>query len=146
MISPDIGEGDLFGGSVSISDKNIVVGDENFPAGAATGAAYVFIVALLPVGIDVGASEIPTGFSLDQNYPNPFNPGSTIKFSLPRTGFVTLKVYNLLGEEVATLVAENLSVGKYQIEWDASGLSSGVYYYRLQSDQFVETKKLTLLK
>ena len=146
LTSPDIGEGDLFGGSVSITDEHIVVGDKNFPAGAATGAAYVFIVSLLPLGIDVGASEIPTGFFLDQNYPNPFNPGTTIKFSLPHTSFVTLKIYSLLGEEVATLVAENLLAGKYQIEWDASGFSSGVYYYRMQSDKFVEAKKFTLLK
>jgi len=91
---------------------------------------------------------------LSQSYPNPFNPSTTIEFSLPQTGFVTLKVYNILGEVVATLVNEELNVGTYTTQWNASGVASGVYLYRLQagnpsagSDQsFVETKKMVLLR
>jgi len=85
-------------------------------------------------------------FSLEQNYPNPFNPTTTIQFSLPHTSFVTLKVFNILGEEVSTLVAERLAGGKYNVEWNGNGFVSGVYYYRLKTEQFVETKKLILLK
>ncbi|MGI0009983.1 MAG: T9SS type A sorting domain-containing protein, partial [Nitrosopumilaceae archaeon] len=70
--------------------------------------------------------KTPTSFSLEQNYPNPFNPGTTIQFSLPRSGYVTLKVYNTLGAEVATLVAENLSAGRHAVEWNANGLAGGV--------------------
>ena len=83
---------------------------------------------------------------LSQNYPNPFNPNTTIKFTLPEPGFVTLKVYNLLGEEVITLVSEELNSGHYKYIWNASGLSSGIYFYRLQAGNFVNTKKTLLLK
>ena len=88
-----------------------------------------------------------TGFVLQQNYPNPFNPNTTIEFSLPNTEFVTLKIYNILGEEVATLVSEKFTAGKYKYEWDASRLASGVYLYRLEAgNNFIKTKKLILLK
>ena len=81
-----------------------------------------------------------------QNYPNPFNPSTAVQFSLPRSGYVTLKVYNTLGEEVATLVAENLAAGKHQVEWNAKDFKSTIYFYRLQMGALVETKKLLLLK
>jgi hypothetical protein len=88
-------------------------------------------------------------FSLGQNYLNLFNPSTTIEFSLPHSGYVTLKVYSILGEGVATFVPQNLSAGTHRIEWTASGISSGVYSYRLsasngagQANAFVETKKL----
>ena len=85
-------------------------------------------------------------FILYQNYPNPFNPTTTIKFDLPKTSQVTLKVFNTLGEEVATLVSERLSAGSYSCEWDASNLASGIYPYRLQAGDYVETKKMIILK
>ncbi len=90
--------------------------------------------------------EIPTGFQLSQNYPNPFNPTTTIEFALPHSGFVTLKIYNILGEEVATLVSEKLTAGKYKYEWDAGGLASGVYLYRIQAGDYVEAMKMLLLR
>lgn len=90
--------------------------------------------------------QMPETYSLYQNHPNPFNPLTTIKFTLPRSGFVTLKVYNLLGHTVETLVSEVLSPGEYEVDWNASGLASGIYLYRLQSEEFDQTKKLTLLK
>lgn len=89
-------------------------------------------------------------FQLYQNYPNPFNPSTTISYSLPKSGFVQLKIYDVLGEEVAILVNEEKQIGKYKVEFNASsaqgGLSSGVYFYRLQSGSFTETKKLILLR
>ncbi len=89
---------------------------------------------------------IPTAFSLEQNYPNPFNPNTTIEFSLPQAGNVTLRVFDLLGKEVATLVSESLGAGRFKAQWNANGMTSGVYFYRLQADAFLETKKLMLLK
>ena len=90
--------------------------------------------------------QTPSAFNLNQNYPNPFNSSTTIQFSLPHTSFVTLKVYNILGEEVSTLVTEELAGGKCNVEWNAGGLVSGVYYYRLQAGQLVEIRKFILLK
>ncbi len=91
-------------------------------------------------------SAIPTHFALEQNYPNPFNPLTTLGFALPRSAFVTLKVFNTIGEEVATLIAEQLPAGRHQVQWNANGFVSGVYFYRLQTGDFVETKKLILLR
>jgi len=89
---------------------------------------------------------IPVAFSLFQNYPNPFNPTTRISFSLPSRTFVSLKVYDVLGREVATVVSEELPAGSYTRQWDAKGSASGVYFYRLQAGSFVETKKMLLLK
>ena len=106
----------------------------------------------------------PKEYSLSQNYPNPFNPTTTIKYSIPKTtsplpgggrgGLVTLKVYNILGREVATLVNEEKPAGNYEVNFDASKLSSGVYFYQLQASDletisgqgFVETKKMILIR
>lgn len=89
---------------------------------------------------------VPEIFSLAQNYPNPFNPATNIGFRIADFGFVSLKVYDLLGREVATLVNEEKPAGSYEVTFDASQLSSGVYLYRLNSGSFIETKKMTILK
>ncbi|MHB1688059.1 MAG: T9SS type A sorting domain-containing protein [Ignavibacteriaceae bacterium] len=83
---------------------------------------------------------------MEQNYPNPFNPATTISYSIPVRNFVTLKVYDLFGKEVATLVNEEKNAGNYKIEFNGNKLSSGVYFYRIQTGNFAETKKLILLK
>ena len=85
-------------------------------------------------------------FELYQNYPNPFNPATTIKYQIPELSFVTLKVYDVLGNEIATLVNEEKSTGNYEVEFDGTGLSSGNYFYQLKADNFVETKRMVLLK
>jgi len=85
-------------------------------------------------------------FKLMQNYPNPFNPTTTIEFDLQKSSEVTLKLYNILGEEVVTLVSDRLSSGSYSYEWDASPLASGVYLYRLQAGDYVETRKMVLMR
>ncbi len=89
---------------------------------------------------------IPNQITLSQNYPNPFNPGTTIKFSLPFSGYATLKIYNTLGEEVAVLINKELTTGTYEAEWNASGLPSGIYFYQLKTEGFIETKKMIFLK
>jgi hypothetical protein len=93
-----------------------------------------------------GATVVPSGYALSQNYPNPFNPSTTIEFSVPHSSYVTLKVFSLLGEEVATLASQNLAVGSYRVDWNARGVASGVYLYRLVAGSFVDTKKLLLIK
>ena len=85
-------------------------------------------------------------YTLDQNYPNPFNPSTTISYSIPQSGYVKLAVYNQIGEEVAQLVNENKEAGKYQVTFDASGLTSGVYFYKLTSGSFSDLKKMILVK
>jgi hypothetical protein len=82
----------------------------------------------------------------EQNYPNPFNPSTTISWQLPVDAFVSLKVYDVLGNEVASLVNEEKPAGIYEVEFDASTLSSGTYFYRLEAGSFVQTRKMILLK
>ena len=89
---------------------------------------------------------LPATVLLEQNYPNPFNPSTTIEFDLPKTSEVSLKVLNILGEEVTTLVSDRLSAGSYSYEWDASKLASGIYLYRLQAGEYVETRKMVLMR
>jgi len=89
---------------------------------------------------------VPEGFILKQNYPNPFNPSTTIKFSIPESGNTVIKVYNLLGSEVATLLNELMQPGTYAINFDASGLSSGTYFYSMTSGKFHEVRKMIILK
>jgi len=90
--------------------------------------------------------EIPTEYALEQNYPNPFNPSTTIRFSVPAQDFVTMKIYNTLGEEVATLVSAETVPGTYQTTFDASRLASGMYIYRLHTNSFFQTHKMMLVK
>ena len=96
---------------------------------------------------------MPDKFSLYQNYPNPFNPTTKIKFALPKSSFTTIKIYNTLGSEVATLVNEQLQPGTYEVEFDGSKFASGVYYYKLivrqagsSTGDYTETKKMVLVK
>ena len=79
-------------------------------------------------------------------YPNPFNPTTNIEFTIPKSEFVTLKIYNLLGQEVATLVSENLKAGSYKYQWDVSNLASGVYIYKIQAGNYQQTRKMIYLK
>ncbi len=90
--------------------------------------------------------EIPVEFKLEQNYPNPFNPTTTIKFSVKQREQVILKVYDIIGNEVSTLINQQMDAGNYSLELDASDLASGVYIYRIKAGSFISTKKMMLLK
>ena len=90
--------------------------------------------------------ELPTKFLLSQNYPNPFNPSTKIKYSVPQVSQVQIKVFDVLGNEIETLVNEEKPVGTYEITWYAEGLPSGVYFYQIKAGSFVETKKMVLMK
>jgi predicted GH43/DUF377 family glycosyl hydrolase len=96
--------------------------------------------------IESNFSNIPISFALYQNYPNPFNPTTNIEFSIPKTEFVTLKIYNILGEEVSTLVSEKLTQGNYEYTWNAFDFASGVYFYRLKAGKYVQARKMALLR
>jgi hypothetical protein len=85
-------------------------------------------------------------FSLSQNYPNPFNPTTSLQYTIGSRQFVTLKVYDLLGREIATLVNEEKPAGEYEVEFDGSALTSGIYFYQLKAGEFTETRKMILLK
>jgi len=99
-----------------------------------------------PIGIHASSGNLPAKFSLYQNYPNPFNPISKIKYQIAKLSFVTLKVYDVLGREVATLVNEKRSPGTYEATFDGSNLATGVYFYKLTAGSFISVKKLVLLK
>jgi hypothetical protein len=90
--------------------------------------------------------RLPENFSLNQNYPNPFNPTTTIAFHLPSLSFVTLKVFNTAGQEIASLVDRQLPAGDHRTEWNASGVPSGIYFYRIQAGAYSETKKLVVMR
>jgi streptogramin lyase len=127
-----------------IEIKNIANGYELWISCASRG------VAVLKVETSVTSQEeivnTPTDFVLYQNYPNPFNPSTTISFSIPSSAFTSLKVYDILGNEVAALVEEEKSAGNYEVSFDASFLSSGTYFYRLSAGSFTEVKKMILIK
>ncbi|HMQ79918.1 MAG TPA: YCF48-related protein [Ignavibacteria bacterium] len=98
------------------------------------------------IGIEPISGNVPDKYSLSQNYPNPFNPSTNIKLQIARSGFVKLTVYDVSGKESAVLVNENLAAGEYEVDFNASKLTSGVYFYRLESKDFTEVKKMVLVK
>ncbi len=117
--------------------------------GTLDGAIFKFTDNVIPIGIQPISNEIPKTFSLSQNYPNPFNPSTKIKFDVPARRWISnikLIIYDILGNEVATLVNQQIKAGSYEVVWDASNYSSGIYFYTLQADNFKQTKKLVLLK
>lgn len=121
-----------------------------YPFGVQAQDAYVinFGVNISPLTSvePLNGSLVPEEYKLEQNYPNPFNPVTRINFSIPKSGWVTLKITNLLGQKVATLVNEAKNIGTYSIDFDASNLPGGIYYYSLFAGDLKETKKMILIK
>jgi hypothetical protein len=116
----------------------------NPPGSTAPPTRFMFTVGFL--NIDPISAEIPKLFKLYNNYPNPFNPSTKLRFDIPKAGFTKLVVYDLLGRQSAVVLAQELKAGKYEIAFDGSALSSGVYFYKLVSGNFVDTKKMLLVK
>ncbi|MEO8665511.1 MAG: T9SS type A sorting domain-containing protein [Ignavibacteria bacterium] len=116
------------------------------PQGWAVGAGGVIGKMVNTTGISNVGTEVPNDYLLKQNFPNPFNPTTNINFSIPKSGFVTLKIYDVVGKEVATLVNEVKGAGSYIVGFNASSLPSGAYFYRIESNSFVDTKKMLLIK
>jgi hypothetical protein len=128
-----------------------VVGNEVYVGGSFTWAGGVSANRVArwiggATNVEPISIDMPSTYLLQQNYPNPFNPSTTILFSIPTSEFVTLKVYDVLGREIATLVNENLSAGSYSYNFDAKNLTSGVYLYKLQAGKYSETKKMMLIR
>jgi flagellar hook assembly protein FlgD len=98
------------------------------------------------VGIENNVTGIPTEFSLAQNYPNPFNPTTNISFAIPTESFVSIKIYDILGKEVSKIVNETKQAGYYNFNFDATSLSSGMYFYKIEAGNFVQTKRMLLMK
>ena len=92
------------------------------------------------------SKEIPSKMELLQSYPNPFNPTTTIRYNIPKAGFVRIAVYDLLGKEIKVLVQENKEPGRYEVVFDASELTSGVYFYSLRAGEYIQNKKMILMK
>lgn len=136
------------------SGDSITVSDVNMSVSLLPGEFKIYTTQKLPTpeaGIatsifEKDENELPVDFNLDQNFPNPFNPSTKISFSIPQSGMVNLAVYNSVGELVKVLVNEQMSQGKYNVDFDAAGLSSGIYFYRLVSEGTVLSKKMILLK
>ena len=108
-------------------------------------AASKLLVVTNATGVD-GELQIPNEFLLDQNYPNPFNPVTSIRYSIPRSAVVTLKVYDISGKEIAALVNESQQSGEHTIKWNSEGIPSGIYMYRITAGNYTETKRMVLLK
>jgi hypothetical protein len=112
-----------------------------------TGNRIGYATSPIVTGIDDNILfNIPQGYLLSQNYPNPFNPTTKINYELPITNYVDLSIYNILGRRVTTLVSQQQKTGLHQVEWDATGFASGLYYYRIEAGNFIETRKMIYLK
>lgn len=111
-----------------------------------TGNQLILNIVRTTVGINQISSEIPGEFKLENNYPNPFNPETTIKYQLPKAAFVSIKLYDITGREVARLVNQRHEAGYYDYRFNGASLSSGVYFYRIEADQFTDIKRMVLIK
>ena len=118
----------------------------NFGTSSAIGEIYKVYITPKSVGISNVSSEIPDSYNLAQNYPNPFNPSTRIKFSLPKSGFVRINIYNALGQRVSELVNEQLNSGTYEVTWYSDNFAAGVYFYTMDAGDFIQTKKMLLVK
>jgi N-acetylneuraminic acid mutarotase len=124
----------------------IVAGYTTTGVGTTENLNFSFIDGCSPTGIHGNLSQVPSEYLLSQNYPNPFNPATVISFGIPKAGVVKLTVSDISGKEVSKLVNDYKEAGTYKINFDASSLSSGIYFYKIESGTFVETKKMALLK
>jgi Secretion system C-terminal sorting domain len=110
------------------------------------GGELQVVTGGIPINVETTEKIIPDKFIVHQNYPNPFNPTSTIKYSIPKQSKVILKVFDIVGKELATLINKEQAGGNYEINFDATELTSGIYFYRIQAGNIVATKKMILLK
>jgi hypothetical protein len=131
-------------GLTNLNVESILIKDGYLYAGTSDGVWQRPLSEM--TSVETISSNLPMHFNLEQNYPNPFNPVTTIHYSIPKAASVKLQIFDILGRDVATLVNEKKEAGSYDVKFDASRLTSGVYFYRLEAGGFVETKKLVLIK
>ncbi|HMD14934.1 MAG TPA: T9SS type A sorting domain-containing protein, partial [Bacteroidota bacterium] len=129
-------------GNYAINLANLIF-NEGSPIGLVTNG---YIIVTNPTDVREYRSGIPSQFSLAQNYPNPFNPSTVIRYELPKSGNVELKIFDVLGKEVTTLVSAMQEAGYKEVSWNASDLPSGIYFYRITAGTFTDTKKTMLIK
>ncbi|MFZ1288598.1 MAG: SMP-30/gluconolactonase/LRE family protein [Melioribacteraceae bacterium] len=146
VISPDCEQIGKINLPSNVSASNCAWGEDDRKTLFITAGKSVYKTRPIITGIDEQSSVIPNKIKLYQNYPNPFNPTTNIKYSIPQNGFVTLKLFDVLGEEIKTLQNRFLQQGNYSIALNSKGLSSGVYFYRLELENYTETKKLIITK
>jgi uncharacterized delta-60 repeat protein len=147
VVRYDSGPGDTFDLPSAIAvdaSRNVYVTGRS----ARTGESIITTIkyAEIPVSVKQSDEDLPAAFMLEQNYPNPFNPSTVIRFSVPRAGFLTLKVFNMLGEEITTLVSDDVAAGAHQVQWQPQNVASGVYVCRLQAGAVAQTRKLVLIR
>ena len=135
-----------FRGDTSIHPVSGVAKDPKYAWILDAGSIVKNLMALVPVGVNKIEGSVPFEFSLSQNYPNPFNPSTLIEYTIPQNSFVALKVYNAIGQEVASLVNSEMNAGRYSATFDATRYSSGVYFYTLTAGSFTQTHKMVLMK
>jgi hypothetical protein len=146
LLASDGQESDRFGWCVDIDDDIISVGAPvQYAGGLYCGAVYLYSDFVSGI-IESEESYFIKDFYLSQNFPNPFNPSTNIKWQQPETALVTLKIYDVLGREIITLVNEELNAGKHEVNFNASRFSSGVYFFQLKAGYYIETKKMVLMK
>ncbi len=147
LLPSDGAANEVFGWSVSISGDYAIIGtifdDDN---GTEAGSIYIYNGFTPSVGIERQKQGLPSEFLLSQNYPNPFNPVTTIEYTLPQSGVVSFIIYDIKGQEVTVILNEYQFEGIHSVTWDASNVASGIYFYRLQAGDFVQTRKMVLLK
>ena len=129
-----------------VTPQGATVLELGLPTGIYSYRTFKYDWNYQPIGITPISSAIPKSYSLGQNYPNPFNPSTIIKFDIVKTGHVSLIVYNELGQEISKVVNETLTPGEYSAAFNGASLSSGVYFYRLITDNFTSVKKMALIK
>lgn len=129
--------------TVDNSGNVLVTGEAQFG-----GSSYDFVTIKIDqtTGIIQNLSENPKTYTLSQNYPNPFNPITNINYAIPSSGFVTMKVFDVNGKEIESLVNQKQNAGSYSVTFNAANYPSGIYFYMLESDNFSETKKMILIK
>jgi photosystem II stability/assembly factor-like uncharacterized protein len=132
-------------GLTSLSILSLATNSTTLYAGTQTGGVWTRPLSQV-VAVDEPGVSAPTSFTLEQNYPNPFNPTTMLSFTIPSSSLVTLKVFDVLGREVATLVNEDKAAGRYSVDWNAASYASGLYFYRLSANGITELKKMMLLK
>jgi hypothetical protein len=130
-------------GNVVVETMDVRAADGKVVVGTFGKGAYSATILTTDVNEDI---QLPNSITLKQNYPNPFNPSTSIEYSIVSGEFVSLKVYDMIGKEITTLVNENKSAGNYKVNFDASSLASGVYIYKLTAGNFSESKKMILAK
>ena len=123
-----------------------IPGTYNYQCNIHVAMGMTGVITVNPIGIKPISSNVPEKFTLFQNYPNPFNPSTNIRFDLPVRADVHLRIYDITGKNVATLVNEKLQAGMYSVDWNASNYASGVYFYQIETPEFNVTKKLALIK